>query len=157
MPVTRVDVDVDGLVPPAVYAMLRQRLSGRTEHELRIQTEECLKFLIIASENEPVFIPLTQDVDDVWHELILQTHFYAQLCARLPGGKFIHHQSLELRDYAEGDTNPDLLEELLFWLPAYVGRFGEFTEERARYWSIVHYLRDRHGITLDAVNSAGRS
>lgn len=147
---------VEHYVTDGVYATLRHRLADRDPAELRIQTEECLKFLIIASETDPLFIPMTREVDEVWHELILQTHFYAQLCRRLPGGRFIHHQSIELAEYAAGDAQPDLLDELMFWLPAYVSRFGDFTPERARYWSVVQYLGDIHGISLDAVNSAAR-
>ncbi|HEY0448761.1 hypothetical protein [Actinophytocola sp.] len=156
---------IEHYVPDSVYATLAHRLADRDPAELRIQTEECLKFLIIASETDPLFIPMTREVDEVWHELILQTHFYAELCRRLPGGRFIHHQSLELADYAAGghqpgepdkSDKPDLLGELMFWLPAYVSRFGEFTPERARYWSVTQYLHDIHGISLDAVNSAAR-
>ncbi|SES30576.1 hypothetical protein SAMN05216188_13188 [Lentzea xinjiangensis] len=148
--------DVEHYVPAAVREVLGQRLPGRSPEDLRTQTEECLKFLIIASGSEPMFIPLTREVDEVWHELILQTHFYAELCRALPGGAFIHHQTLGIGDYASGATNPDLLDEYMFWIPAYVSRFGEYTEERARYWSVVQYLRDKHGIPLDAINAAGR-
>ncbi|GAB1510822.1 glycine-rich domain-containing protein [Actinophytocola sp. KF-1] len=147
---------IEHYVPAPVYATLGRRLGDRDPGDLRVQTEECLKFLIIASESEPLFIPMTREVDEVWHELILQTWFYAELCARLPGGRFVHHQSIELDEYVAGPANPNLLDELMFWLPAYVSRFGDFTPERARYWSIVQYLHDVHGISLDAVNSAAR-
>ncbi|QTR04077.1 hypothetical protein J7S33_03550, partial [Saccharothrix algeriensis] len=76
---------IEDYIPEAVYETLRKRLPGRSSAELRLQTEECLKFLVIASEADPLFIPMTREVDEVWHELILQTHFYAELCARLPG------------------------------------------------------------------------
>ena len=147
---------IEHYIPGPVHATLEHRLAGRASGDLRVQTEECLKFLIIASEADPLFIPMTREVDEVWHELILQTHFYAELCARLPGGRFIHHQSVELADYAAGPTKPNLLDELMFWLPEYVRRFGDFTPERARYWSVVQYLHDIHGVSLAEINSAAR-
>ncbi|MDQ3787965.1 MAG: hypothetical protein M3422_12050 [Actinomycetota bacterium] len=147
---------IEHYIPGPVYATLGHRLPDRDPRDLRVQTEECLKFLTIASEGEPLFIPMTREVDEVWHELILQTYFYGELCERLPGGRFIHHQSIELAEYVAGPANPNLLDELLFWLPAYVSRFGDFEPERARYWSVVQYLRDVHGVSLDAVNSAAR-
>ncbi|MEV4313815.1 hypothetical protein [Actinocrispum sp. NPDC049592] len=147
---------VEHYVPAAVQQVLGQRLAGRSPGDLRTQTEECLKFLIIASECVPMFIPLTREADEVWHELILQTHFYAELCRALPGGAFIHHQTVEIEDYAAGPANPNLFDEYMFWIPAYISRFGDFTEERARYWNVVRYLRDKHGLTLAAINAAGR-
>lgn len=146
---------VDHYLPDAVYAVLGRRLPDRGPEELRLQTEECLKFLIIASESEPMFIPMTREVDEVWHELILQTYFYAQLCERLPGGRFIHHQTLEITDYATGSTRPDLATELISWIPAYVTRFGAFTPERARCWSVIQYFQDKHGFSLETLNSVG--
>jgi hypothetical protein len=142
-------------LPDNVYAVLARRLGDRSADELLVQTEECLKFLIITSESVPQFIPMTREVDEVWHELILQTYFYAQLCEGLPGHRFIHHQTLEIAEYAASDTKRDLVSELVSWIPAYVSRFGPFTPERARYWSVVQYFHDKHGISLETLNSVG--
>jgi hypothetical protein len=138
-----------------VVRTVRQNLSDRSDAELDVQIEECLKFLFIMSERNGGFIPLTQEVDEVWHELILQTLEYAELCAALPGHKFIHHQTLPFSEYTTMRTEEQIVDEFLSWIPAYVGRFGAFTPERAQYWSFCKYLTEVLGVSLDQLNAIG--
>ena len=134
---------------------MRANLSDRSTDELAVQMEECLKFLFIMSERNRGFIPLTSEVDEVWHELILQTMEYAELCDALPGRKFIHHQSLAFKDYAAERSESEVVDEFLSWIPAYVSRFGPFTPERAKYWSFCRYLTDTLGLSLQQLNAIG--
>ncbi|QMU78324.1 hypothetical protein GXW83_24060 [Streptacidiphilus sp. PB12-B1b] len=148
-------IKIEDYLQPQVVATLRANLSDRSDDELAVQTEECLKFLLIMSGRSRGFIPLTSEVDEVWHELILQTMEYAELCDSLPGRKFIHHQSLAFTDYAAERSEGEIVDEFLSWIPAYVSRFGPFTPERAKYWSFCAYLTDSLGLGLQQLNEIG--
>lgn len=50
---------------------------------------EGLKFVAAAARFPTVRIAPTREVDEGWHALILHTHMYADLTARL--GRFVHH------------------------------------------------------------------
>ncbi len=116
-----------------------------------------MRFLYLTSKNgEGKFMPLTQEADDVWHELILQTVFYAELCERLPGKKFLHHTSLPFKDYASQNGIGNSIDELASWIPDYVQTFGNFTVEGARCWSFCLYLMNEMGLDLETINAAGK-
>ena len=68
----------------------------------------------------------TQDVDEVWHQHILNTQQYADDCERL-AGKFIHHVPASDAD-TDGESNT--LEDSFFrtWV-AYESEFGEPYQE----------------------------
>ena len=135
---------------------LREKLPDRTPAELEIQIEECLKFLTIASELPESFFPLTKEVDEVWHELISETREYRRLCSELPGQRFLHHSAATLTEYAAQRGKKAVVEQLLAWIPSYVSRFGDFTEERAELWMICNFLRRELGLSLDQINQLGR-
>lgn len=48
-------------------------------------------FLIVTNQCK---ISCTQDINDLWHEHILDTRKYRDDCARINDGKFIHHPHL---------------------------------------------------------------
>lgn len=132
---------------------VRAHFPERGRREIDVQLEECVKYLIIESEREGSFVPLTGPADEVWHELIVQTRDYERLCRSLPGRKFVHHSSLEFGEYASTRTQEQIIDEFLSWIPAYVGRFGPFTEERAACWSFCGFLMEKLGITLGQLNA----
>jgi hypothetical protein len=144
------------LISARMWELLRRDFADRPAADLEVQVEECLRFLTIASETGACFIPLSKEVDDIWHALVVQTRMYAQLCADLPGGTFIHHESLNLSDYTEMVGRAAAVREFVEWIPRYVGRFGDFTEERAKYWRVCTFLRDEIGMSLDQINELGR-
>lgn len=118
---------------------------------------ECLKFLALVSASPGRRIAVTPDVDEVWHELIVQTARYRRLCAALPSGRFIDHESITPTAYEERVGGKESVDEFLRWLPEYVSCFGPFTEERARHWTIVAFLREQLGMSLAEINDAARS
>ncbi|WP_152442572.1 hypothetical protein [Nocardiopsis kunsanensis] len=145
-------------LPKEIKEHLEGRFAERKGDVLSVQIEECMRFLYLASKNGgSKFMPLTQESDDVWHELILQTVFYAELCDRLPGNKFLHHTSLAFKDYAGEIGVEKSIGELLSWIPDYVQTFGRFTEESARCWSFCLYLMNEMGLDLESINTAGES
>lgn len=149
----------DPLDPLVAHALrvVRPRLPDRSDHELTLQVEECMRFLLVASETGQRFFPLSKAVDEVWHELITETRDYQQLCAQLPRGRFLHHSGITLSEYAARHDRRSVVKELLEWIPVYVGRFGDFTPERARHWVICTFLQEELDLTLDEINQLGRS
>jgi hypothetical protein len=143
-------------VDPRLWTLLQRDFPDRSAADLGTHLEECLKFLIIASESKGCFIPLTKELDETWHALMVQTRLYAQLCANLPGGTFVHHESLDLSEYVERFGQARAIREFVNWIPLYVSHFGEFTEKQAACWRVCGFLRDEVGMTLDQINDLGR-
>lgn len=152
----------------ALKAMLDDELfSGVVKHFVTTTGEEpayverqlieCLRYLYLVSrypeELAGLFLPVEQEIDEVWHYLILQTREYRELCEeRLPGRFFIHHRSLPYEDYQQ--TQPgreESLEEALRWLPLYREEFGPFDEGALPHWTMVRFLHERMGLSLDAI------
>ena len=127
------------------------------EATARIQVREALRYLTLVSAHpdqlEGLFLPVEQVIDEVWHYLILQTREYVDLCENhLPGGFFIHHRSISYGDY--GSVAPSremLIEQSLRWIPLYCARFGGFDDAGARWWTMVHFLREEMGYSLDRI------
>lgn len=134
---------------------IRSRIE-RDDRTLNEQVIECLKYLAIVSMTPGRRIPVTPEVDDVWHELIVQTKPYSRLCADLPGGEFIHHESITPVVYAERVGGHEFVAEFVQWIPDYVHNFGEFTEESAQHWTVCAFLRTTMGLSLDQINHLGR-
>ncbi|MEV0323113.1 hypothetical protein ACIBKX_33675 [Streptomyces sp. NPDC050658] len=150
-------VDLWSYLTPDMREGLEKKFSDRDETELHGQIEECLKFLYIASLTGRTFIPLCSELDDIWHELIVETRFYQDFCSKLPGGKFLHHAAIDMETYAEKIGKEQAVGDSLDWLPRYYHHFGAFIEERARWWSIVEFLRNEMGLTLPEINEVARS
>ena len=118
---------------------------------------ECLKYLAIMSGTPGRRIVVTPDVDEVWHELIVQTSFYFALCRSLPGGRYIHHASITPDAYAARTGEREFIDEFLRWIPDYVHSFGAFDPERAEHWTVVGFLRSKLGMTLAEINAVAAS
>ncbi|MBP2200158.1 hypothetical protein [Pantoea cypripedii] len=146
--------DIRSLISPEYVDIVFNFLTDYTEtvrHELM---DECLKFLWICSSiNKKAFVPVSQDVDNVWHAFILQTRLYPGLCSILPGKDFIHHQSGSFHDYMSATSGQLMAEELVFWLTEYHRLFGDFTAESAKHWVIVNFLMQGEGLSLADVNT----
>jgi hypothetical protein len=126
---------------------------------LHIRFEELLKFLYISSKYpqlKKTFIPLTKEVDDIWHELILQTAYYQKLCEALPGGKMIHHESLSFHDYQTNIPKNELIHEMLQWISLYVKNFGDFTEERIYFWFFINKIKETLNLSISELNNYAR-
>lgn len=118
---------------------------------------ECLKYLAIMSGTSGRRIVVTPEVDEVWHELIVQTGPYFALCEALPGGRYVHHASITPDAYAARTGEREFVAEFLRWVPDYVHSFGPFDPERAEHWTVVGFLRSELGMTLDEINAVAAS
>jgi hypothetical protein len=100
---------------------------------VRSKVTELLKFLLLLHHAEGD-IPVSQEVDEVWHLWIMQTKQYQELCEKLPSQKFIHHCSNDYPSETE-DISDDLKSDsALSYLVSYVNNFEPFTEESVIYW-----------------------
>lgn len=117
---------------------------------------EFLKFMFLRSKYQKGFIPLKGEVDDIWHEFILQTREYEKFCQALPSGKFIHHNSVHLDDFAKDKSRHEVVQDLMNWLPNYYHHFGVFVEDAAQYWLMVDFLQTELKLSLDQINHLAR-
>ncbi|WP_437631315.1 glycine-rich domain-containing protein [Sorangium sp. So ce854] len=136
--------------------------TGEEPAHVERQVVECLRYLYLISRYpEPLaglFLPVEQAIDEIWHYLILQTREYRELCEeRLPGRFFIHHRSLPYEDYqaTQQPGREQALEEALRWLPLYSEEFGPFDEGALPHWTMVRFLHQHLGLSLDAIAALG--
>lgn len=145
--------DIRNLISPGYIDIVFDFLTDYSEVVRNELIDECLKFLWICSSiNKKAFVPVSQDVDNVWHAFILQTRLYPGLCSILPGKDFIHHQSGSFHDYMNATSGQLMAEELVLWLTEYHRMFGDFSEKSARHWVIVNFLMQSEGLSLADVN-----
>ncbi|GAA1935972.1 hypothetical protein GCM10009837_72350 [Streptomyces durmitorensis] len=117
------------------------------------QVRECLRYLYLVSRHPDrlggLFLPVEQDIDEIWHYLILQTREYRDLCEqRLPGGHFIHHRSISYDAYQAAPGRETAAEEALRWIPLYTAAFGPFDEDALPHWTVVRFLHDVLDLSL---------
>jgi hypothetical protein len=138
---------------PRMACYFARKLPHLDPVELTARIEETLKFLNIAvycTGN----IPVTRDIDDIWHLWILETQEYQRLCGLLQGRRFIHHTSnIYLRCGGEEVAHPEQdLEEKVAALAMYVKNYGPMRADRVRYWKFAAHLVDDCGWRLDELN-----
>ncbi|MET7363759.1 hypothetical protein ABZS76_35675 [Streptomyces sp. NPDC005562] len=127
------------------------------------QVRECLRYLYLVSRHPDrlggLFLPVEQDIDEIWHYLILQTREYRDLCEqRLPGGHFIHHRSVSYDAYQQAPGRETAAEEALRWIPLYTAAFGPYDDAALPHWTVVRFLHDELGMSLHQIGSlAGAS
>ncbi|MFI0976043.1 hypothetical protein ACH4SP_03330 [Streptomyces sp. NPDC021093] len=117
------------------------------------QVRECLRYLYLVSRHPDwlggLFLPVEQDIDEIWHYLILQTREYRELCEqRLPGGHFIHHRSISYDAYQADPGRERAADEALRWIPLYTAAFGPFDADALPHWTVVRFLHDELGLSL---------
>ncbi|MFB7631439.1 hypothetical protein ACFC0M_10900 [Streptomyces sp. NPDC056149] len=128
-------------------------LTGESEEYVARQLTECLRYLYLVSRHRDrlggLFLPVEQDIDEIWHYLILQTREYRALCEqRLPGRYFIEHRSIGYEEYQQEPGRERALDEALRWIPLYCREFGPFDEGALPHWTIVRFLHRRLGWSL---------
>lgn len=120
--------------------------------ELLARIEEALKFLAIATYCSGA-IPVSKDIDEIWHSWILQTQEYQELCFTLQGEKFIHHSSNSYIEYFDKDVGKhnNLLLDIKM-LAIYVENYGPFQEDRVQYWLLASRLVKEYGWSTQQLN-----
>ncbi len=122
--------------------------------------QELLKFLFLTSKYPNMrgcFIPVTQEIDNFWHEVILQTRYYQKLCQNFPSGEFIHHESMHYNSYKEHKEKDLLIREILHWIVLYVANFGDFRADRINHWFFVSQVMKVLDLDLEGLNVHART
>jgi hypothetical protein len=133
--------------------------SGIASHEVDACYLELLKFLFLVSKYPELrgsFIPVTKEIDEFWHEAILQTRYYQELCRTLPSGEFIHHETMPYDGYKENKTKEQIIKEILSWVVLYVTNFGDFRADRVQHWFFVSMVMKVINFDLETLNSYAR-
>jgi hypothetical protein len=92
-------------------------------------------------------IPVSKEIDEVWHLWILQTEEYDQLCARLSGGVFLHHSSNDYALFTDAGAKDRKIDRKIgiAILASYVLNYGPFETERLKYWPLAAKLAESFG------------
>lgn len=135
-----------------IVAHFTKKFSDVPAAVLNTRIEEFLKFMFLRSTYNQGFIPLAGEVDDIWHEFILQTQEYEKLCKALPSGNFIHHNSVHLVEFSNNKDRTETVKDLINWLPRYYQHFGPFNEDTAPYWMMVSFLQAELKLSLEQIN-----
>jgi hypothetical protein len=137
---------------PAMQHYFRKKLPDLPDVELTVRIEETLKFLGIANHCTGS-IPVSREIDEIWHYWILQTKEYESLCSCLPMGEFIHHSSNAYVEYfGENSSSRENMLSNIRMLAAYVVNYGPFEESRVRYWTLASVLREKCGWDILELN-----
>lgn len=144
------------LVSEWMLSHLKDRFKELTNQEFNYRLEEFLKYIFLCSKYGGGFIPLSKEVDEFWHEYIVQTEEYLNLCSSLPSKNFIHHKSGNLKVYAADRDSKSVILRMLQWLPTYYIHFGPFKEEIANFWTIIQYLQKELKMDLAAINEIAK-
>jgi hypothetical protein len=140
------------LLDAAMLNYLRCKFPQLSADELAVQIEETLRFLFIADECTGS-IPVSREIDEIWHAWILQTQEYMALCERLPTGRYIHHSSNQYLRYFDATVGEgEDLSESVTMLALYVANFGPFEPQRAPHWLLVRHMTSQWHWPLEAVN-----
>lgn len=152
-------IDAKTLLGEELYSEVILYFTNRTDSPLdhvERQLVECLRYLYLVSKHREqlsgLFLPVEQQIDEIWHYLILQTREYRTLCEeRLPGGFFIEHRSCPYATYQQEPSREQLIEQSLRWLPLYRETFGPFDEGALPHWTMPRFLRDEMGLSLSEI------
>ncbi|MFB7473537.1 hypothetical protein [Kitasatospora sp. NPDC056184] len=153
--------DLRALLGEDLHAEVVAYTTGRTgaaPADAERQVTECLRYLYLVSRHREelagLFLPVEQHIDEIWHYLILQTREYRALCEeRLPGRYFVHHRGIPYEAYQEEPGRERAAEQALRWIPLYCREFGPFDEGAPEHWTIVRYLREELGMSLEEISA----
>jgi hypothetical protein len=123
------------LLSPAMKHYFDRKLAPLSSDEVDVRIEETLKFLNMAHYGRGG-VPVTDELDELWHYWILETMEYEKLCSKLAGGKMIHHTGNYYLEYADEelkclDVSP---EDGIAVLISYVQNYGPFEPDRVEFW-----------------------
>jgi hypothetical protein len=143
----------DTFLTPQMLHYFETKLAPLPPQEVSTRIEEALKFLNMATYFHGS-IPVTKEIDDVWHYWILETREYSRLCSKLQGQEFIHHSSNVYLNYSAEQHRPAAndLEEEAAMLCSYVLNYGPFETDRVKYWVLAAYLIEKCRWTIGQLN-----
>jgi hypothetical protein len=144
----------DAFLSPQMKHYFDRKLAPLARREVDIRIEEVLKYLNMAYHCSGD-IPVSKEIDDVWHYWILETQEYEKLCDKLHGGTFLHHTSSDYATYLDQDAKNRKINLRLgiAILRSYVMNYGPFEADRIRYWPLAERLMERLHWNLAELNA----
>jgi len=139
---------------PQMQFYFERKLAPLPPEEVQVRIEEALKFLNMAYWCSGD-IPVSKEIDDVWHYWILQTMQYEELCGKLPGGVFLHHTSSDYALFEDPSAKERKIgrREAVAVLASYVMNYGPFTDDRLKYWPFAAHITAKLGWSIDELNA----
>lgn len=134
---------------------MRKILEVRLEHwtisERFFACREYERFFILALHfRKKLWLPVSKEIDQIWHYCILSTRDYFDTCSRL-GFEYLHHEpriastfSIPLEENSRHG---------LEWMLSYTRNFGKYEDEAVRYWPVAGNLCSKAGWTLADLNT----
>jgi len=137
---------------PRMKHYFDKKLAPLPSHEVDIRIEEALKFLNLRVDGG---IPVTGEIDEIWHYWILETREYQKLCSKITGGSMTHHSSKEYIEYGEKEMNAANvnLADGISILCSYVKNYGPFEPDRVNYWHFASTIMRLKNWNLDQLNN----
>lgn len=136
---------------------VRKKISDPTDLELTNYLRELMRFLYLAA-NSPssIFFPGDQIMDNVWHELILETANYRTLCNKFKSGRFLDHNSITFDEYVSLQGNEAVHSEQCSWLASYLLNFGPIEPSAFKILNLAKTLANKMNANLDQLNAFGQ-
>ncbi len=148
----------DTFLEPNMLFYFERKLAPLPANEVLVRIEEVLKFLNLAHHCYGD-VPVSREIDEVWHLWILETAQYERLCAKLAGGVFLHHSSTDYTSFTDpmGSSREIDPKTGLAILGAYVKNYGYFTADRLHYWPLASRVVASLGGDLERFNALLRT
>jgi ubiquinone/menaquinone biosynthesis C-methylase UbiE len=140
-------------LPPCLEQHLRSKFTELAKDQLDCALREFERFVIIGLHSERFFFPCTKLIDNIWHEAILESREYHELCESITPGKFLHHSGMSHEKYMENRTVTEQDDEDLAVLASYFANFGPFDELSVTYWVVADGIRKDRGWDVDQLNT----
>lgn len=137
---------LDEFLGPQMRFYFERKLEPLPSKDVLIRIEELLKYLNMAVHCNGD-IPVSKDIDEVWHLWILQTEEYEQLCAKLSGGVFLHHSSNDYALFTDPGAKDRKIDRTagISILASYVMNYGPLEADRLEYWPLAAKLAESLG------------
>jgi hypothetical protein len=131
---------------PQMRFYFERKLKPLPSEDVLVRIEELLKYLNMAVHCNGD-IPVSKEIDEVWHLWILQTEEYDQLCAKLSGGVFLHHSSNDYALFTDPGAKDRKMDRRIgiAILASYVMNYGPFEADRLKYWPLADKLAESLG------------
>ena|ERR1039457_3659964 len=136
------------LLSKRMAAHLHNKLSVMGSARIELMIDEFLRFISLATKVDPGYLPISQDIDDLWHEYILETREYELLCAHM--GQYIHHSGMPSESDCECDA--PLVTDLSF-IVGYVLNFEAISEQTCIFWPATERLMRHLCLDLAELNA----
>lgn len=143
----------DAYLSPQMQFYFERKLAPLPAYQVQVRIEEALKFLNMAYDCNGD-IPVSKEIDDVWHLWILETAEYDLLCSRLPHGAFLHHSSNDYALYTDPGAKQRKIarSQGVAILASYVMNYGPFASDRVKYWPFAARMMELLGWPLAQLN-----